>query len=357
MELAIEAKKERFKELDALRGLAALIVVFYHAVLMAADLLPPPYLQILTVVRPFWAGQSAVTLFFTLSGFVLFLPYLHGRSAPYGLYLLRRICRIYLPYLAALGIAVLGAYFFHNQLNSFSTWSHMTWNRPVDARLVVQHILFIVEGYDLAQYNNAFWSLVVEMRLSIIFPLFALLALRVRWPWLAALAVGLALVGPMIHRPAVEFASLFLLGIVVAANHEAIARIVKSLKISWILLVVLALVIFGSPPATKLVGLYALLAQGGCSALFIVASLHFEPMQKFLSHPFCQWLGRISYSMYLVHIPILYASTTLLQYVLPYGVIVPIYVVAVGLASEVFNRFVEQPAQRLGKVLTQKSAG
>ena len=48
-------------------------------------------------------------LFFLLSGFVLSVPYLRGKGQAYPVYLIRRILRIYAPYLAALALAVAGA--------------------------------------------------------------------------------------------------------------------------------------------------------------------------------------------------------------------------------------------------------
>jgi len=66
----------RFHELDAIRGLAALMVVFSHFVLIWQ--IPwrdePGFLSFLRY--PFITGHEAVMLFFLLSGFVLSLPYL-----------------------------------------------------------------------------------------------------------------------------------------------------------------------------------------------------------------------------------------------------------------------------------------
>src|SRR5438105_12280270 len=93
---------QRFRELDSLRGLAALIVVFHHFFWMwfyhQTERTDPAFL----LFYPLIAGHESVILFFLLSGFVLSVPYLRGRSQPYGTFLLRRVLRIYCPYFFAL---------------------------------------------------------------------------------------------------------------------------------------------------------------------------------------------------------------------------------------------------------------
>ena len=53
------------------------------------------------------SGGTAVRFFFVLSGFVLVLPFLRHPHSPYFPYVVKRICRIYLPYLAAVALAVI----------------------------------------------------------------------------------------------------------------------------------------------------------------------------------------------------------------------------------------------------------
>ena len=46
-----------------------------------------------------YGGHQAVILFFVLSGFVLYLPYTHtAEHILYADFVIKRICRIYLPY-------------------------------------------------------------------------------------------------------------------------------------------------------------------------------------------------------------------------------------------------------------------
>src|SRR5215471_18879899 len=62
--------------------------------------------------EPFQNGPAAVMLFFLLSGFVLSLPVWRGKPQRYSVFIVRRICRIYLPYLFGLALSILGASIF-----------------------------------------------------------------------------------------------------------------------------------------------------------------------------------------------------------------------------------------------------
>jgi hypothetical protein len=73
-----------------------------------AATLPIEWVLLRTPLRLLWSGQTRALLFFVLSGFVLSLPWLNGRSAPYGRFLLGRFCRIYPPYIIAMVIAAAG---------------------------------------------------------------------------------------------------------------------------------------------------------------------------------------------------------------------------------------------------------
>ena len=91
----------RFHELDALRGLACVSVVFLHFHDMWTPKDPhtlPHWKQVaLILLAPFYSGHQAVILFFLLSGLVLALPYTRGKEQSYPVYLARRIVRIYGP--------------------------------------------------------------------------------------------------------------------------------------------------------------------------------------------------------------------------------------------------------------------
>jgi peptidoglycan/LPS O-acetylase OafA/YrhL len=126
-------------------------------------------------LRLFTAGHEAVILFFILSGFVLSTPAIRSKAKPYPVFVTRRIFRIYLPYMAALALAISAAASLHGYIPG-NAWFHRTWSHRVQWQLVLAHGLFIGQ-YDTAEFNTAFWSVVVEMRISLVFPVLCAFAL------------------------------------------------------------------------------------------------------------------------------------------------------------------------------------
>lgn len=160
----------RIEELDALRGLAALVVFNSHCVLVLAA--PPPWLAAVlrSPLAPFLlGGHEAVLFFFLLSGFVLYLPYTRGAvSRPYLPYLVKRVCRICLPYLAGVAfVAAAYALFFRARplpgISPYFSWAPMS--RGEFWRLLGEHIAFL-GSFHRERWNSSTWTLAEEMRIS-----------------------------------------------------------------------------------------------------------------------------------------------------------------------------------------------
>jgi peptidoglycan/LPS O-acetylase OafA/YrhL len=84
-------KKNRLEKLEALRGFAALYVVFFHV-------LPQKiYLFGINVGTLFRFGPEAVIVFFVLSGFVIKYTYEKSKDKSFRYYFVRRFIRLYVP--------------------------------------------------------------------------------------------------------------------------------------------------------------------------------------------------------------------------------------------------------------------
>ena len=119
-----------YKELDSLRGLAAITVLNGHY-LNLFKVKQGPFVGLgekvelahKTPLFALMAGHESVMLFFVLSGFVLSLPFLNGRTVNYGSYAIRRTFRIYVPYLAALALAlVCNVLIYRGPIPELSEW-------------------------------------------------------------------------------------------------------------------------------------------------------------------------------------------------------------------------------------------
>jgi peptidoglycan/LPS O-acetylase OafA/YrhL len=302
-----------------MRGIAALIVLFHHFTHMyfPAAIFGTNWRTAL--LYPFIAGHESVMFFFLLSGFVLALPFLGGRSQPYPIFLWRRILRIYGPYLMALALAVAGCSIWHNRLGA-SGWAAGTWNAPVNFRLVAEHILFI-GNYNYAEFNTAFWSLVYEMRISIIYPLLFLAANRLRLRYSLLVVILLTIVGAEMSGSqtliTLEYAGTFLIGILLAKHRTDLTRIYRRISV-WqrVVFAVAALLLYNEGhllsaygPIWHLGSMPVILGAAG----FIIIGLNSAAASNVLHSAVPAFLGRISYSLYLVHGTVLFALAAMLR--------------------------------------------
>jgi peptidoglycan/LPS O-acetylase OafA/YrhL len=153
--------------IEALRGLAALVVVAAH------------YARFIIDQPGAWGfATTGVDLFFVLSGYV-FAPYFFGKPLPAGPHLVRRFFRLYPLYVVALfTYAVL-------KEPDPAAWSHFWTHLFMAHTLHSQEVAFF--------YNPAFWSLPPEVEFYLALPLLVWLLARVRFAWLIWIALALHL--------------------------------------------------------------------------------------------------------------------------------------------------------------------
>jgi peptidoglycan/LPS O-acetylase OafA/YrhL len=366
------ADPRRFRELDSLRGVAALTVVFYHF----SRICPPHVDHILlhTPLRLFVAGHQAVILFFLLSGFVLTLPHQKRAALNYGSFLLKRVCRIYLPYLGALTLAILCDKYFarHSAFNNY--WLTLTWTAPVTTHLVMQHILFL-GNYDWSQFNTAFWSLVYEMRISLLFPFMALAVLRLRAAWMILSALLLSLTSlplapllsralPLSHIAAINstltlhYAAFFILGSLMAKHLHAINRRYARLgALQSALLALIALLLYTLAGSSSIIQRFSIpnelydwpVALG--AMMLIVLAMNSRPFHLFLTSPAIHHLGEISYSLYLLHGTVLFTLVHTIYGRVSIVTLLLVYLAITLVVTGIFYRLVERPTMLLGRRL------
>jgi peptidoglycan/LPS O-acetylase OafA/YrhL len=183
----------RFQSIDALRGMAALGVVLYHAVSQTQKAVPHNFLQWPVKLIQFLSafGYIGVFLFFVISGFCIHLQWARSRAGgqerpiQFGAFWRRRIRRLYPPYLIAFALFMLMA--------ALTTGINVTHFFIYD---VVMHLLMLhnLDPHTCYTINGVFWTLAIEEQLYLAY--FLLLFLRKRWGWGITLAIcALARVG------------------------------------------------------------------------------------------------------------------------------------------------------------------
>ena len=92
------------------------------------------------------------------------------------------------------------------------------------------------------------------------------------------------------------------------------------------------------------------------AAMLIVLAIESPGLRALLEEPIPQWLGRISYSIYLVHLPLMLVVVPLLIGRLPFGFVVAIVMASALTAATLMQILVEAPAIKLGRRLTRRPA-
>ncbi len=292
--------------LTGIRGFAALAVLFYHIRPAMAGFLPGDVIAVLA------QGYLAVDLFFVLSGFVLWWNY-GAQFAEQGTraaapFIVRRFARIFPLHLAILAAMLLfallllvtgrdpgGRYDFaalpaHLLLvQNWGIGDGLIWNNPAWSISTewAAYLLLALTGGWLARLAPGRWS----------FPLLIVALGLALGAWFAATgraSIGLNISQTGLIRCLVEFAmGIFLCQWWSAERQRPERRIVIPATALCLALVAALLIATGQPqPAAVPLAMVAIVIAA------LEASLAPRP---FLSGRVAQWLGDISYAVYLSH--------------------------------------------------------
>ena len=361
----VQKSGSRIVALDSLRGLAALIVVFHHLDNVLDENGTNPVLGPIfhhSPLRILVDGRTAVMLFFVLSGFALSISI--GKKFNYWTYAVRRLTRLMIPCIAGILLAAAACYFVSpTPIPALGNWfNHLVWNEPMSWGLVTRHILMTGTQADTSLVN-VLWSLVIELRISLIFPaLYFLTKKDTRIATAAALAMYLLFryleiradnYEPFFNRSWVEalenmgyYTPFFIAGIVARENHDALRRFVGRFHKIWVFLALLVGLRLVESGVDFQVGVGAFLIIVLCvSAPYIGKALSVKPIE---------WLGRISYSLYLVHLTLLATLFHLFYGKVNSYLLCAIEVVGSLVLAQVFYMFVESPSIALGRRFTAK---
>ncbi len=367
----------RYRELDALRGIGACSVALSH--FLISFVVEPEWHQGKFKMIAYWlgmviyGGHSALPLFFMLSGFVLALPAVKGRPQSYAVFITRRFFRLYVPYVVALAIAVAANMRWHGPLG-LTHWATQTWSAPVDEHQVLQHLL-VVGPLNWTQFNTAFWTLIVSLRISIVFPLLCYLVLRTK-PWVSMLAIVTAasvVTWCQLHviyntyTTTLHVAGFFTTGILLArykdkvfgwasalSERRKLIYLCASLFVYWYggMLMQLFWKHVVSTWNFRLEVFDWVLACG--AVMILILSPTFKPLSKFLMSTIPQFLGKICYSIYLMHGTVLFILLYTLSHRLRPMEILLIYVPTVLCVSSVFHYMIEKPSMEFGRTITKR---
>lgn len=362
MDEPVKFRSSRIRELDSLRGLAACTVLLHHN-LAAAGLLKGPFrdLLIASPLHVIESGRPAVLLFFVLSGYVLTraLSRTELTRIEFTRWVLQRSVRLLVPSAAALLIsAVLYTLASRGTWPGEAAWLRNTlWNSALSWRSIGNQAALVAPdgGFGL---DNVLWSLEVEWRVSLFLPFVAIplifsgnrgsLYLLLAGVGVACFAggaspddfySGASALGAT--RVTIYFTLPFIIGVVLERSGASRVRADRALIACGLLAII------GLARANSDLAIFA------ASALLIWLAQQPGLLRRVLLHPVLTWLGTVSFSLYLIHEPVLAALHHSLHGRISTAVIFALSVAAALPAAWLFYAGVERPAHRLARFISQ----
>lgn len=306
------AHSQRFTFIDALRGLAALGVAVYHInrygplVEPADQLIPSP---IRVIAEHGWMG---VQVFFVISGFVIAYSLRNARITPrfLGNYVLRRAIRLDPPYWATICcVLLLNAVTFLVEdvpppMDAFPTWPQF-----------ITHFFYLQNVLSYGNLSVGFWTLCIEVQFYILVIL--LLGLAQRLPWGSRRdPQGMPAVNLLIAFAPLALLSLFHFSMT-DGYEDWIIRFFSMFFAGalawWTLDGRVPHVIFWAFIAAMGFRLTLdwttdiAVAAIAATAIYTVGRM--GRLGTWLNASWLQYLGRISYSLYLIHFPVAHIVT------------------------------------------------
>ena len=306
-------------QIDALRGWAILLVFFFHAWgISGGSTGSEPSLWFSYVA----AGRTGVTLFFVISGFLLSIPWLRAMQSPdvampsFKNYYAARVLRIVpLYYLAVFMACVVSG----------------SWGTGFKA------FTFQFVGFEIFPFSVVWWTLVTEVQFYLLLPLLIWLLAREGKSRLILLLVlilwGGVYMTQVLHNPSGEKISSYLLTKSLLGRLPAF---LLGMLAAWIFLKARALPIFSANWVRVLGALAVLLALyvNGVvlrhtvllgewqsesnwhehhiyeailwSVVLLVLVLTRPLLYRVIANSVLAVVGKLSYSLYLWHVPILF---------------------------------------------------
>ena len=339
--------KTRLSFADGLRGLAAFWVVLFH-------LAEGHHIETLKNMLPKFAynvvfgwGHLGVAVFFVLSGFVMALT---AHKVKFDVtnalkFIARRLTRLAPPYYFAIFFALIFIFIKSKAL-------HLTYIAPIASDLI-KHAFFVQDMLNVPQVNVVFWTLCIEVQFYIAFALLVWLAdslerklkisnarnMTIIVMCLTALLWPLNIVSTIFWTGGfIGFWYSFLAGVIICWGWLNKGFLLKAAIAYCAILLIIGLVYNAD---------FTIAAAITASLLLLAGSL--DKMHVWLNWAFLQWLGLISYSLYLLHNPVTGASANIARKIFSNGLFADVFsmlisILACLLAAYISFLIVERPS-------------
>lgn len=325
-------------------------------------------------------NDFAVDVFIVLSGFVIF-NLLNKNKLSYKKYITQRWMRLFPIYLVVLAVSISSMYFYRDIL-TIAPFSPSTEHRiyQVDTYLSNQasHLLphlFLLQGLiperilPLAGTTivGQAWSASVEWQFYLIAPmLFVFLSKLIASPSNRALFIAFSflvvmiLLSKVLHNKAFAGGSMgaFLIGFISFFFYRDIFPNITlaKLKVVSFFVVITSILLLKKDCIGYVIWFVTFFA-----VLISMKNERGNLITKFFDNRVMQIVGKVSYSVYMVHMLVIYLSLYLFVALdvnagFGYLMLVPMSIIVSLIVSMVTFKFIEQPMMTLGKRVSQRLA-
>jgi peptidoglycan/LPS O-acetylase OafA/YrhL len=331
----IPPKQLYYPALDGLRGMAILLVIYQH------------YFAFFPYAGYGWIG---VDIFFVLSGFLITRILLNTKNQPYYLsgFYIRRILRILPPYYLALILFPAIFYFIpalHDPYVYFRKYELIFWTYG-------QNWLYIFTSHPKANlFYSHFWSLAVEEQFYLLWPFVVLLCRSQRQLtytiyFIIAIFI-ISRIGAWLYWGSTAQTHLFqflsrgdglCFGSLLAvwsldplSLKRKLLRLCLAAGIVCLFSILISVTVLNTLPYFSIIG-YTMIAVLFTVLLYYI--LHYKSrLVSFLTWRPLRYLGKISYGVYLYHLPILILFTVWMKPItrfFPEGSLVPAILISLA---------------------------
>lgn len=308
-----QQRSDHFALLQIMRGIAALWVVLFHMYTMR--LVQPLYDELPELIRTyaFDYGRGGVAVFFVLSGFVithsLWKKEVDGAYA--RAFMMRRIIRLDPAYWASIVVACAAS-------AAIAAVHGASFEKPT-LGTVILHLLYLQEIIPTPRIQYVYWTLTYEVQ-------FYLVTLFGAWAWCRAQAGTQAS-----RRAAWAIPAIFIVAAIVSSFGDQQLFLHGLFLNYWFAFAMGSLAYVAGwrrigllPTAALFVPIVVALCRAprteevfntpaALTAILLYAGARLDFLRVGSSSTILNWLGKISYSLYLVHVPILMISGGLVR--------------------------------------------
>lgn len=286
--------KKRFFELDALRGIAALIIVIFHFTL-GRNL--SPYFNL---------GCVGIDIFFILSGFVIYRSIENTNVV--RSFLLNRFSRLYPAYWCCLSITTLMTILQNQSIYYYS--KSFEWTNNYLIKYLVNATMFQY-FFSLRNIDGSYWTLTIEL---LFYGFIAILLLSKKIFNIEYIGLGITLlcalyaIDPIANHaffhklliacPLISYFNLFYAGIILFKMKAHKITLIRCILL--LITYIIQCLLFKNCYYNALfisVNEYCILL----ACIYITYILFVLNKLNFIAQSILVWFGKISYPLYLIH--------------------------------------------------------